>query len=37
MVFIDWLHHAFLYMKVMREIPETFQAAVQSALAEQNL
>ena len=35
--FIDGLYHYFLRMKVMRENPKTFQAAVQSALAEQNL
>ena len=35
--FIDGLYHDFLRMKVMRENPKTFQAAVQSALAEQNL
>ena len=35
--FIDGLYHDFLQMKVMRENPKTFQAAVQSALAEQNL
>ena len=33
--FIDGLYHDFLCMKVMRENPKTFQAAVQSALAEQ--
>ena len=35
--FIDGLYHDFLCMKVMRENPKTFQAAAQSALAEQNL
>ena len=35
--FIDGLYHDFLCMKVMRENPKTFQAAVQSAFAEQNL
>ena len=35
--FIDELCHDFLYMKVMRENPKTFQAAVQSALAGQSL
>ena len=35
--FIDGLFHDYLRMKVMRESPKTFQAAVQSALAEQNL
>ena len=35
--FIDGLFHDYLRMKVMRENPKTFQAAVQSALAEQNL
>ena len=35
--FIDGLYHDFLRMKVMRENPKTFYAAVQSALAEQNL
>ena len=35
--FIDGLYHDFLSMKVMRENPNTFQDAVQSALAEQNL
>ena len=35
--FIDGLYHDFLYMKVMRENPNTFQAAVQSLLTEQNL
>ena len=34
--FIDGLYHDFLRMKVMREDPKTFQAALQSALAEQN-
>ena len=34
---IDGLYHDFLYMKVMREYPKTFQAEVQSALTEQNL
>ena len=33
----DWLYHDFLHMKVMRENPKPFQAAVQSALAEQNV
>ena len=33
--FIDGLFHDYLRMKVMRENPKTFQAAVQSALAEQ--
>ena len=33
----DWLYHDFLCMKVMRENQKTFQTAVQSALAEQNL
>ena len=35
--FIDGLYHDFLYMKVMRENPKSFQAEVQYALAEQNL
>ena len=35
--FIDGLYHDFLRMKVMRVNPKTFQAAVQSALAEHNL
>ena len=35
--YIDGLYHDFLCMKIMREHPKTFQAAVQSALAEQNL
>ena len=35
--FIDGLFHDNLRMKVMRKNPKTFQAAVQSALAEQNL
>ena len=35
--FIDRLYNDFLHMKVMRENPKTFQTAVQSALAEQNL
>ena len=35
--FIDGLYHNFLNMKVMTENPKTFQAAVQSPLAEQNL
>ena len=35
--FIDALYHDFLCMKVIRENPKTFQAAVQSSLAEQNL
>ena len=35
--FIDGLYHDFLCIKVMRENPKTFQATVQSALAEQNL
>ena len=33
--FIDGLYHDFLWMKVMRENPETFQAVVQSTLADQ--
>ena len=35
--FIDGLFHDYLRMKVMMENPKMFQAAVQSALAEQNL
>ena len=35
--FIDRLYHDFLSMKVMRGNPKSFQAAVQSALAQQNL
>ena len=35
--FIDVLYYDFLHMKVMQEGPKTFQQAVQSALAEQNL
>ena len=35
--FIDGFHNDFSCMKVMRENPKTFQASVQSALAEQNL
>ena len=35
--FIDGLFHDYLRMKVMREDPKTFQAAVQTALAEQNI
>ena len=35
--FIDGLYHDFLFMKVIRENPKTFQVTVQSALAEQNL
>ena len=35
--FIDDLFHDYLRMKVMRENTKTFQAAVQSALAEQNV
>ena len=35
--FIDRLYHDFLCMKVMRENPKTFQAAVEFPLAEQNL
>ena len=35
--FIDGLYHIFLTLKVIRENPKTFQAAVQSAFAEQNL
>ena len=35
--FIDGLFHDCLRMKVMRENPKTFQAAVQSTLAEQKL
>ena len=35
--FIHGLFHDYLRMKVLRENPKTFQAAVQSALAEQNL
>ena len=34
---IDGLYHDFLHMKVIRENRKTFQAAVQSALGEQNL
>ena len=35
--FIDGLYHDLLCIKVMRENPKTFQAAVQSTLTEQNL
>ena len=35
--FIDGLYHDYLHMKIMRENPKSFQNAVQSALAEQNL
>ena len=35
--FIDGLYHDFFCMKVMRENPKIFQAAVQSVLAEQIL
>ena len=35
--FIEGLFHDYLRMKVMRKNPKTFQAAVQSVLAEQNL
>ena len=35
--FMDSLFHHYLRMKVMRENHKTFQAAAQSALAEQNL
>ena len=35
--FDDGLHYDFLHMKVMLQNPKTFQAAVQSALAQQNL
>ena len=35
-LFIGGLFHDYLTMKVMSENPETLQAAVQSALAEQN-
>ena len=35
--FIYGLYHDFLRMKVMRENPKTFQAAVQSALGEKSL
>ena len=35
--FIDGFYYDFLHMKEMREGPKTFQQAVQSALAEQNL
>ena len=33
-VFIDGLYHDFLHMNIMQETPKTFQAALQSALAE---
>ncbi|MCG7874780.1 MAG: hypothetical protein N0C90_00440 [Candidatus Thiodiazotropha endolucinida] len=35
--FVDGLHHDYLRIKVMRESPATFEAAVKSALNEQNL
>ena len=35
--FINGLYHDYLRMKIMRENPKSFQNAVQSALAEQNL
>ena len=35
--FINGLFHDYIKMKVMRENPKTFQAAIQSALVKQNL
>ena len=35
--FIDGMYHDFLSLKIMRENPKPFQAAVQAALVEQNV